>query len=124
MVTNDDIMEMLKLLLEKVEKLESIKADNVSVTSGQITIHVSNGTIDIQGADGIVIQTGQDSPVSIEQAGDVSVNAPAAENVHVKCDGDIEGELTVCSNSVDKVSIECNGDVQGDVLGNASNGFE
>lgn len=122
MVTNDDIMEMLKLILEKVEKLESIKADSVTVTSGQITIQA--GTVDIQGADGIVIQTGQDSPVSIEQAGDVSVNAPAAENVHVKCDGDIEGELTVSSNNVEKVSIECNGDVQGDVLGNASNGFE
>ena len=54
MVSNEEIMEMLNVILEKVERLENIKADNITISSGAFTINC-----------------GRDSAISIDNAEEV-----------------------------------------------------
>jgi hypothetical protein len=57
-ISNEEIMSMLKVILEKVELLENIKADNVTISSGTITIQCGDtSAIGIGTADDVIIQS-------------------------------------------------------------------
>jgi hypothetical protein len=73
-ISNEEIMSMLKVILEKVERLENIKSDNVTISSGTITIKCGDASaIGIETADDVVIQTIGKSPISIDHSENVSV---------------------------------------------------
>lgn len=72
MDNNKEIMDMLKVILEKVERLENIHAENVDIESGSITINCENSSaISIETAEDIVIQAIGKCPISIENAENV-----------------------------------------------------
>ena len=72
MVSNEEIMDMLKIILEKVERLENIKADNITISSGTIKILCGDDTpIGIETAEEVIIQTSGQSPIGIEHAEEV-----------------------------------------------------
>lgn len=122
MPSNEEIMDMLKLILDKVEHLESITAENITINSGTITIQSDKGSIEIEEAEEIIIQTGQHNQIKIEQVEDLKVDTQEAENVTLQCQGSINGDIDVQGNSAASttVSIVCNGDIHGDVYGEAS----
>lgn len=118
MVSNDEIMDMLKIILEKVERLENIKADNVTIGSGTIAIQCGNcSAVSVETAEDVLIQTGGQGAIAIENTDTVAVDVPEANSLHIECGGDIGSGITVKSNNISKVAVECEGDIQGDVHG-------
>jgi hypothetical protein len=74
-VSNEEILDMLKTILKKVERLENIKTDNVTVSSGTITIQCGDcSAVGIEKADDVIVQTIGKSPISIEHAENVSTD--------------------------------------------------
>ncbi len=72
MESTKEIMDMLKTILEKVERLENINADNITINSGTITINGgTNQTVDIEDAEDVMIQAIGDCAISIENAENV-----------------------------------------------------
>lgn len=65
MVTNDEIMRKLDLILQKIEQLESIKADSITINDlAELRVHLEGsatlGNITIENSDGsITIKTKQ-----------------------------------------------------------------
>ncbi len=116
MENNQEIISLLKTILEKVERLEQIYADNISIDSGNITIHCGdNGTIEIENAEEVSINNGEGS-INIDTTDELNIDAPNANDVSVSCDGSIEGDVIVNSESDVNVDVECHGDIEGDVF--------
>lgn len=87
MENNKEIMDMLKVILEKVERLENIKTENVNISSGSITIQCGDASaVDIDNADDVVITLGK-GPVSVEHAEEVTLHATEAK---VECNTSID----------------------------------
>lgn len=98
MASNDEIMDMLKLILEKVEHLE-LKAHHISVNSDSVSIHATDGAIEIQEVADVLIQSvGERTKITIEKVDDLSVEASSANNVTIQCEGNISGDLSVTAN--------------------------
>jgi hypothetical protein len=75
-VSNEEILDMLKIILKKVERLENINTDNVTVSSGTITIKCGDcSSVGIETADDVIVQTIGKSPISIEHAENVSLDS-------------------------------------------------
>ena len=93
MSSEETILSMLARIMERLDALESIRADQVIVEDGSITI-----------------MTAEHAPILVAHADDVTVKARRAVSIHVG--GDVHGEIRTREGKFD---IEAKGDIHGGV---------
>lgn len=102
MADNDEILDMLKQILDKLKKLETLKADNITVKSGSIKIEASSkNPIEVSHASDVTINTG-------ESTSQISVELPK---------GNINS-FSITTDKVSTISIEAGGDITGEINAN------
>jgi autotransporter translocation and assembly factor TamB len=93
MATDEAILAKLAQILERLEALESVRTEHVTIENG--TIH---------------IQTGEHAPICIAHADGVEVKGKRQISIHVG--GDLNGKVRTKNG---KLRVKCKGDINGEV---------
>lgn len=100
MSDSKEILDKLDLILEKLEKLEKIKAESITVNSGTLNI-----------------EAGPKTCIEIKEAGDVTLKAGEnTSSISIEiCKGDVD-TISISADDLLTVSIEAEGDITGDII--------
>lgn len=100
MVSNEEIMDMLKVILEKLERLEGIKAGKITLEKGTINLQLDSGN--------------QTTPISIKaEEADIDIAANARTSINISAE-DISGDIQIDTGAYSPISIECE-EISGDI---------
>jgi autotransporter translocation and assembly factor TamB len=93
MATDEAVLAKLAQILERLEALESIRTEHVTIEGG--TVH---------------IQTGEHGPINVAHSEGVSIKGRRRVTIYVG--GDLNGEVRTKSG---KLKLKCKGDLNGEV---------
>ena len=93
MATDEAVLAKLAQILERLEALESIRTEHVTIEGGTIHIH-----------------TGEHAPINIAHSDEVSIRAKRRVTMYVG--GDLNGEVSTKSGDL---KLKCKGDLNGEV---------
>ena len=93
MATDEAILAKLAQILERLEALESIRTEHVTIEGGNVRI-----------------DTGEHAPINVGHTDGVSIKAKRRVTIYVG--GDLNGEVRTKTG---KLKMKCKGDINGEV---------